>query len=55
LTLRTFLGAQGRKKGEPLEIHRGGGSAPACFSARFQDIRTRNADADPDEIQHIAG
>ena len=52
LTLRTFLGAQGAKKGdlskfieEAVRWH--------VFHRTVQDIRARNADADPDEIQRI--
>jgi len=52
LTLRTFLGAQGMKKGdlskfieEAVRRH--------VLQCTIQDIRARNADADPDEIQHM--
>ncbi|HWZ44621.1 MAG TPA: ribbon-helix-helix domain-containing protein [Candidatus Saccharimonadales bacterium] len=52
LTLRTFLGAQGAKKGdlskfieEAVRRH--------VLQCTIQDIRTRNADADPNEIQRI--
>ena len=52
LTLRTFLGAHGMKKGdlskfieEAVRRH--------VLQCTIQDIRARNADADPDEIQRI--
>ena len=52
LTLRTFLGAQGAKKGdlskfieEAVRWH--------VFHRTVQDIRERNADTDPDELQRI--
>ena len=38
LTLRTFLGARGAKKGD---------------LSKFIEIRERNADTDPDELQRI--
>jgi hypothetical protein len=52
LTLRTFLGAQGMKKGALSKfieeaVRRG------VLQCTIQDIRARNADADPDEIQRI--
>jgi ribbon-helix-helix protein len=52
LTLRTFLGAQGAKKGdlskfieEAVRWH--------VFHRTVQDIRERNAGTDPDELQRI--
>ena len=52
LTLRTFLGAQGAKKGdlskfieEAVRWH--------VFHRTVQDIRERNADTGPDELQRI--
>ena len=52
LTLRTFLGAQGMKKGdlskfieEAVRWH--------VFHRTVQDIKERNADSDPDELQGI--
>jgi hypothetical protein len=52
LSLRTFLGAQGMKKGdlskfieEAVRWH--------VFHRSVQDIKVRNVDADPDEIQRI--
>jgi hypothetical protein len=52
LTLRTFLGAQGAKKGdlskfieEAVRWH--------VFNRTVQDIRERNADTDPEDLQHI--
>jgi hypothetical protein len=52
LTLRTFLGAQGAKKGdlskfieEAVRWH--------VFHRTVQDIKERNADTDPDELQRL--
>jgi hypothetical protein len=52
LTLRTYLGAQGAKKGdlskfieEAVRWH--------VLHRTVQDIRERNADTDPDELQRI--
>ena len=52
LTLRTYLGAQGAKKGdlskfieEAVRWH--------VFHRTVQDIKERNADTDPDELQRI--
>jgi hypothetical protein len=52
LTLRTYLGAQGAKKGdlskfieEAVRWH--------VFHRTVQDIRERNADTDPDELQSL--
>jgi len=52
LTLRTYLGAQGAKKGdlskfieEAVRWH--------VFHRTVQDIRERNAETDPDELQRM--
>lgn len=52
LTLRTFLGSQGMKKGdlskfieEAVRWH--------VFHRSVQDIKARNADTDPDELQAL--
>ncbi len=52
LTLRTYLGAKGAKKGalskfieEAVRWH--------VFHRTVQDIREHNADADPDELQRV--
>jgi len=52
LALRTFLGSQGARKGdlskfieEAVRWH--------VFHRKVQDIRERNADIDPDELQRI--
>jgi len=52
LTLRTFLGAQGAKKGdlskfieEAVRWH--------VFHRTVQNIKENNADTDPDELQRI--
>jgi hypothetical protein len=52
LTLRTYLGAQGAKKGdlskfieEAVRWH--------VFHRTVQDIRERNAESDPEELQRI--
>ncbi len=52
LTLRTFLGAQGMKKGdlskfieEAVRWH--------VFHRTIQDIKERNANTDPDELQAL--
>jgi Ribbon-helix-helix domain len=52
LTLRTFLGAQGAKKGdlskfieEAVRWH--------VFNRTVQEIRERNADTDPEDLQRI--
>ncbi len=52
LTLRTFLGSQGMKKGdlskfieEAVRWH--------VFHRTVQDIKTRNADTDPNELQSL--
>ena len=52
LALRTFLGSQGMKKGdlskfieEAVRWH--------VFHRSVQDIKARNADTDPDELQSL--
>ena len=52
LTLRTFLGAQGAKKGD-LSKFIEEAVRRRVLQCTIQDIRARNADADPDEIQRI--
>jgi hypothetical protein len=52
LTLRTYLGAQGMKKGD-LSKFIEEAFRWRVFQRTIQDIRARNADADPDEIQRI--
>jgi hypothetical protein len=53
LTLRTFLGSQGMKKGD-LSKFIEEAVRWRVFHRIVQDIKARNADADPDEIQRIA-
>ena len=52
LTLRTFLGTQGMKKGD-LSMFIEEAVRRRVLQCTIQDIRARNADADPDEIQRI--
>ena len=52
LALRTFLGAQGMKKGD-LSKFIEEAVRRRVLQCTVQDIRARNADADPDEIQRI--
>jgi len=52
LTLRTFLGAHGMKKGD-LSKFIEEAVRRRVLQCTIQDIRARNADADPDEIQRI--
>ena len=52
LTLRTFLGAQGMKKGD-LSKFIEEAVRRRVLQCTIQDIRARNADADPGEIQRI--
>lgn len=52
LTLRTFLGSQGMKKGD-LSKFIEDAVRWRVLQRTIQDIRARNADADPDEIQRI--
>ncbi len=52
LTLRTFLGSQGMKKGD-LSKFIEEAVRWRVLQRTIQDIRARNADADPEEIQRI--
>ena len=52
LTLRTFLSAQGAKKGD-LSRFIEESVRRRLLQCTIQDIRGRNADTDPDEIQRI--
>jgi Ribbon-helix-helix domain len=52
LTLRTFLGAQGMKKGD-LSKFIEEAVRWRVLQRTIQDIRAHNDDADPDEIQRI--
>jgi len=52
LTLRTFLGARGAKKGD-LSKFIEEAVRWRVFHSTVQDIRWRNADMDPDELQSI--
>jgi Ribbon-helix-helix domain len=52
LSLRTFLGSQGMKKGD-LSKFIEEAVRWRIFHRTVQDIRARNADADPDELQAI--
>ena len=52
LTLRTFLGSQGMKKGD-LSKFIEEAVRRRVLQCTVQDIRARNADTDPDEIQRI--
>jgi hypothetical protein len=52
LTLRTFLGAQGSKKGD-LSKFIEEAVRWRVFHRTVQDIRERNADTDPEELQRI--
>jgi hypothetical protein len=52
LTLRTFLGARGAKKGD-LSKFIEEAVRWRVFHSTVQDIRKRNADMDPDELQSI--
>jgi hypothetical protein len=54
LTLRTFLGAQGAKKGD-LSKFIEEAVRWRVFHRTVQDIRERNADTDPEELQRIIG
>jgi len=52
LTLRTFLGSKGAKKGDLSKFI----EEAVCwrvFHRTVQEIRERNADADPDELQRL--
>jgi hypothetical protein len=52
LTLRTFLGARGAKKGD-LSKFIEEAVRWRVFDRTVQDIRERNAEIDPDELQRI--
>jgi Ribbon-helix-helix domain len=52
LTLRTFLGARGAKKGD-LSKFIEEAVRWRVFHRTVQDIRERNADTDPDELQRV--
>ncbi len=52
LTLRTFLGAHGMKKGD-LSKFIEEAVRRRVLQCTIQDIRARNADAGPNEIQRI--
>jgi len=52
LTLRTFLGAQGAKKGD-LSKFIEEAVRRRVLQCTIQDIRAPNADTDPDEIERI--
>jgi len=52
LTLRTFLGARGAKKGD-LSKFIEDAVRWRVFHRTTQDIRERNADSDPDQLQRI--
>ena len=52
LTLRTFLGSQGMKKGDLSKFIERAVRAHV-FHSTVQDIKSRNAGADPDELQSL--
>ena len=52
LSLRTFLGTQGMKKGDLSKFVEDAVNR-RVLQCTVQDIRVRNANADPDEIQRI--
>ena len=52
LAVRTFLGSQGMKKGD-LSKFIEDAVRRRVLQCTIQDIRARNADADPDEIQRV--
>ncbi|HWB84164.1 MAG TPA: ribbon-helix-helix domain-containing protein [Bryobacteraceae bacterium] len=52
LNLRTFLGAQGMKKGDLSKFVEDAVNR-RVLQCTVQDIWERNADADPDEVQRI--
>ena len=52
LALRTFLGTQGAKKGDLSKFIEEAVRAQV-FHRTIQDIKARNADTDPDELQSI--
>jgi len=52
LTLRTFLGSQGMKKGDLSKFIEEAVRAH-IFHRTIQDIKARNADSDPEELQAL--
>ena len=52
LTLRTYLGSRGMKKGD-LSKFVEEAVRWRVFNRSIQDIKARNADADPDELQTL--
>jgi hypothetical protein len=52
LTLRTFLGSQGMKKGDLSKFIEQAVRAHV-FHCTVQDIKARNAGTDPDELQSL--
>jgi hypothetical protein len=52
LNLRTFLGSHGMKKGDLSKFIEQAVRAHV-FHRTVQDIKSRNADADPDQLQAI--
>jgi len=52
LTLRTFLGSQGMKKGD-LSKFIEEAVRWRVFHCTVEDIRARNADADPEELEAL--
>ena len=52
LTLRTFLGSRGMKKGDISKFVEDA-VRWRVLQRTIEDIRARNADVDPDEIQRI--
>jgi len=52
LTLRTFLGSQGMKKGD-LSKFIEQAVRSHVFHCTIQDIKARNADTDPDELKAL--
>ena len=52
LSVRTFLGAQGMKKGDLSKFVEDAVNR-RVLQCTIQDIWERNADADPDEVQRI--
>jgi hypothetical protein len=52
LTLRTFLGSQGMKKGDLSKFIEQAVRAQ-LFHRTIQDIKARNAGTDPDEMQAL--
>ncbi|HXM41032.1 MAG TPA: ribbon-helix-helix domain-containing protein [Bryobacteraceae bacterium] len=52
LTLRTFLGAHGMKKGDLSKFIEQAVRAHV-FHRAVEDIKARNADTDPDELQTL--